>query len=356
MPDPIRLNLQAITATDPLAAWLRSYLHPLLFAAVGLALGALYTLILPQINGVLAASLADWPTLLVMLVLVPLILGWYAWQPSAMLALYQGLLARVSEADGAPARMAALLADEHQVRWWTGLVLALTLVFTAALALRVLPAAGPAAGLLVWVVAALRLLIRCLTIYVLLMCLVRQLILILNLNRLFQQAVVQLNPLHPDRAGGLWIMGRFALHSAGLVMLVGLVLSLQSIGARQGGASLGPEFGVEVAVWMVGGVAAFFLPLVEAHRQMAAARTALLSDIVVELNRHGHELMTRLARRETAEASMEHLEALEDFYALAEAAPVWPFDAETLRRFAGVILLPIVLPAAVDAVINVLMR
>jgi hypothetical protein len=113
---------------------------------------------------------------------------------------------------------------------------------------------------------------------------------------------------------------------------------------------------VEVAACLVGGLAAFFLPLVQAHRQMAAARTALLSEIAAELDRHSQDLMQRLARREAADEIMVHLESLEDFYELADEAPVWPFDAGTLTRFAGVILLPVVLPAAVDALINVLMR
>jgi hypothetical protein len=188
MPDTRRLNLQAITANDPLAAWLRSYLHPLLFAAGGLALGVLYTLVLPQITGTLLASLADWPTLVVMLVLVPIILGWYAWQPAAVLSLYQGLLARVSDSADARARAAAALADEHQAPIWTWLALVLTLLFTAVLAARLWPPDGSALTLTAgigWYCPD-----HCyLTIYTA-MFIVRQMMLTLGLSRLFQLAVV----------------------------------------------------------------------------------------------------------------------------------------------------------------------
>ena len=355
MDSPSRLTLHAIIANDPLALGLRRWLHPIALAAAGLFLGTLYTIILPRFAGVPATvSPGDWPTFVVMLVLVPLILGWYAWQPAAIHNLYQVLLSRVTPTAGGAGRPVASLLILHRSRLGAWLALVVTVLITAALAARLMPSSGWTVGAAAVIIT--RLFIRFITIYTLLMFLVRQLTVTVGINRIFRRAKVKLTPLHPDRAGGLRMMGNFALGSAGLVMVVGSLLSLQYVDARLGGPPLGPEFLVEVLVYLVGGPAVFFLPLLQAHRQMQVARTSLLSEISNEFDQLYQDLKARLSRMEDPAEAMVQLEALEEFYEVAADTPVWPFSVGMLRRFSGIIALPILMPAIVDTIINLMVH
>jgi len=312
---------------------------------------------LPSFAGVLkSGSLADWPNLVVMLILLPLILGWYAWQPLAILKLYQALLSRVEHPQDRTINPSITLLASHKSRGLTWLVLGMSLAATAALALRLSEDTASSWENASFALLAVRLAIRFIIFYALLMFLVRQILVTIVINRFFKKMKVSLNPLHPDESGGWRILGKYTLNSAGLVMVVGLLLSLQYISARWGGSLLGPEFPFEVMFYLLAGPAVFFLPLLQSHKQMLAARNTLLVEIAEEFEQLYQTLISRLAQNKDLTSTLVQLEAVEELYAVISDAPSWPFNFAILSRFGGLIAVPILFPAVVDVIASLIAR
>lgn len=348
-----RLTLQRIIENDPLANWLSRYMNPLRFVAGGLILGSVQMLVLPAFAGVLTtSSLIDWPNLVVMLVLMPLILAWYAWQPFAILKLYQILLSRVPHPQSEGINPVVALLASHRSRGLTWLALVVTLVATTSLALRLFTETVPSWENATLALIVMRLLIRFIIFYALLMFLVRQVLVTVALNRFFKRTRISLNPLHPDQSGGLRILGSFVLNSAGLVMVVGFLLSLQYMAAHWGGSRLGAEFPFVVLSYLLAGPLVFFLPLMQVHKQMLAARNKLLVEIAEEFEQLYQNLMGRLAQNLDVADALVQLDAAEELHAVVSEAPSWPFSLAILSRFSGLIAAPILLPAAVNVVVN----
>jgi hypothetical protein len=353
MKSPTQLTLGKIVAHDPIARRLARHLEPLRFGIAGLLLGCAQTLILPVFAGVLEeGSVVDWPNLVVMLVLMPLILGWYAWQPGAIRNVYETLLARTrTKEEGATSPINTLIAP-HKSTWLTWVVLAVSIAATAALILRLSDTASPSWENATPALLICRLIIRFVTFYSLLMFLLRQILVSVSINRFFRRFQVNFNPLHPDESGGLRILGHYALNSAGLVMMVGLLLSLQFLSARWGGSPLGPEFIFEVLVYLVAGPAVFFIPLMQSHKQMSLARNKLLVEIAEEFEQLYQVIKIRLSRSENLADALIQLDAVEDLYEVVAKAPSWPFSAAILSRFGGLIAIPILIPAIADVLAN----
>ena len=190
-----QLNLQGIVQQDPLARRLIRQLEPVRFMLAGLILGITQTLVLPVFAGVLeSGSLADWYNLVIMLVLVPLILGWYAWQPRAILHLYQTLLERIPPQQQGTANPYIILNASYKYPSLTWLVLAISMGATIALALRLFSAGSASWENATISLFAVRLVIRFITFYTLLMFLTRQIIATVVINRFFRK----LRVTHPS--------------------------------------------------------------------------------------------------------------------------------------------------------------
>src|SRR3954447_11394699 len=87
-----------IDHADPLARLLARFrLTPLLTVIVVAAYGAIYALALPAIFGHLFAaagvvgSLDDWPNLVIILIMEPLVIGYYVWQPAIIQTTFDGI-------------------------------------------------------------------------------------------------------------------------------------------------------------------------------------------------------------------------------------------------------------------------
>src|SRR5215831_14254317 len=93
--------MRHMLAGDPLARWLaRLRFTPYLVTLMVAAYGALHSLVLPAVFGHLRASaqvpgaLDDWPNLVLIVLLVPIDIGYYVWQPAFIQATYDALAAR----------------------------------------------------------------------------------------------------------------------------------------------------------------------------------------------------------------------------------------------------------------------
>jgi len=98
--------LLEILRSDPFARYLKQiHLTPVSFAVVVFIYNLFRNLILPAIFGhlftveqggrTILGVLDDWPVLVNELVMVPVVAGYYLWQPSTMQTLYDGISERI---------------------------------------------------------------------------------------------------------------------------------------------------------------------------------------------------------------------------------------------------------------------
>src|SRR3990172_9056973 len=134
---PIDAALGQMLRGDPLARWLARWrIAPLGFGLIVLAYGLVHALLLPFFFGHLrtatgvVGTLDDWPYLVIMVVVVPLLAAYYVGQPRAIQNVYTGIAERV----GHNAEAAALAADLVRPLGWSGWAWAAVAVSTVQVA------------------------------------------------------------------------------------------------------------------------------------------------------------------------------------------------------------------------------
>jgi hypothetical protein len=227
-------------------------------------------------------------------------------------------------------------------RWWLGIVVILNLlVLLAALVFQ--PSHVP----LFWQFVAF-LLGYVPLLYILYFVLLRVILLIVGINRLFLLFTMQVKPLHADGSGGLGSLGLILWVSVGMIV----AMSLAVVAVTQ----LYPSsFDLEIilAVYSVSVVALVIGWLVLPHRVMVQARTELLQPLTQEYERAIRETMPSIRGDTTAiVAGTERLAALQKRYEqVRESYPTWPIEIVQMRGLAVVLILPVLislLPALFD--------
>lgn len=177
-------------------------------------------------------------------------------------------------------------------------------------------------------------------IYIPLFVLVRILLLIIFINRLFSLFTIQVKPLHPDGSGGMGSLGQI------LWMCAGALLSFALFIFAFRGHSAPPLPLIEIIVYtiiylilivslMIGWLA---LP----HQAMVQARDAILQPLTNEYQRVLMETIPAVGE-ETAQivTGTERLSALKQRYELVrDTFPTWPLQIVEIRRLAVALLLP----------------
>ncbi len=171
------------------------------------------------------------------------------------------------------------------------------------------------------------------------------------LRRLFAATSLRLDPLHPDRCGGLRVLSLFALRFTYLIALCGCGLAILAYSAVKAGTlrtDLLLQFGM--LAYVVLAPTCFFATLGSAHSAMKKEKNHLLASISERFRSMYDQLQTRMRRDEfDLEHEVARIEQIRKLYALTERFPVWPFDAQSLRRFAAAVLSPVI-PVALSIV------
>jgi hypothetical protein len=351
---------------DPLARGLeRLRIRPSVFGLILLAFGLVHTLLLPAIfgylntsdsgGGVVLGALDDWPALVVELVMVPVIAGYYVWQPGTMQAVYYGLAGRLSRGPELVARAAELT---RMLGWpgWGPLAFAVGLL-EAGYALLIYQGYA----IVTWETAnpamlVSLLLIRFLTFYCLVFIVVRQVLMIIGLNRVFLEFAVEIAPLHPDKAGGLRMLGDYVLTTGLIIAAIGLNFGMGLLRLRLNPDVLTAEFYVSMALYFVLSPLVFFMPLIQVHRQMRNAKSRLLAEVAEQFDLEYRKLLDGLRRNELEAGGVPRLEAIQKIYQITDGASVWPFDLGIASKFTAAALLPVLLPFVVELVSRSVMR
>ena len=175
------------------------------------------------------------------------------------------------------------------------------------------------------------------------------LILITNvqvLHRVLGNRKLNINPLHPDGCGGLRPLSRYALNTAYLAAIFGVMIGLieyQFI--TQGLAGINSPLHLLIVLYVVVSLACFFGPLLAAHQGMREAKERLLGAIAKQFQEDYARIQSSLhADAETLKKESAKIQELRSFYTLTNEFPVWPFDVKTLRSYLLSVTTPLIPP------------
>ena len=154
---------------------------------------------------------------------------------------------------------------------------------------------------------------------------------------------LNINPLHPDRAGGLLSLGQYSLKTSYLIAIAGVIAAFALLLViRSSNPSSATFFNAAILLYAIAAPISFFAPLGTARQAMQAAKTELLLHISRQFNRDFQNAYDGLdGNAASLKEHLEKIDQLKKMQSLAEAFPIWPFDIETIRRFILAITSPI---------------
>ena len=343
---------------DPVLRGLQRWKNPGLSLGILVALlGLVHGLLLPVLyghwrtSGGVLGALDDWPYLVIMMGIVPLLAVYYARQPRAIHAVFEGVAQRIGQSTAA----AEFAADAARPLGWRGWLWAAVLVASVQVVLFVLDLQRITTP--IWltvnaVMIASAQPLRFAAFYCLLLILVRQVLTLIGLNRFFARFAVEIAPLHPDRAGGLRVVGDYVLSGALLLALVGLTFGMTLMRGQSNPEVLTPEFYAELVVYLAAIPVIFLLPLWTAHLRMQTAKEKLLMEVAEQFDQEYRTLLGNLRKNKLNLEDVSRVEAVQKVYQIAAGSPEWPFNAEILSKFGAAVLLPIFAPLGVDLLVN----
>ncbi|BAB76913.1 hypothetical protein ACN23B_26140 [Anabaena sp. FACHB-709] len=146
---------------------------------------------------------------------------------------------------------------------------------------------------------------------------------------------LNVNPLHPDRCGGLRSLSDYSLKTAYLITLLGFwvsIISYQTI--TQGSKQDYWYIYFIVILYIFLSLACFFGPLLTAHRGMKKAKEEVLHEIAHQFQIDYSQIHSSLTEdAETLKKRTEKVRELRNFYTMTDEFPIWPFDVQTFRRY-----------------------
>lgn len=200
--------------------------------------------------------------------------------------------------------------------------------------------------------------------YALVLVIVDLVMTIRALNDLLAKQGVRVEPFHPDKAGGLSIVGRFAANLSYLIGTYGLLLFVRILENEQGQIDISSYvFFTGVILYLVLAPIIFFIPLWTTHLAMVAFRDDLLGKIAGKMEATFGDLgvlrqeneMPPEDKEEPVDLDAEQVEKLTKKVQnlnkmrqfVRDNVPVWPFNVGNLRRFYTVVVSPVFSTAVV---------
>ena len=333
---------------DPLARWLwKLGITPLRLGLAVFAYGVVYSLILPAVFGKLDDVFKDWPTLVIVLLITPTFLGYYLWEPFSIQSLYDGISRRV-QAEKYEAEQIARLTRILGRRFWFGFAILAGVLESVYIVYQHATALTDWQNVPLLIVAIVPL--RFLAFYAVAFVLIRETIAIVGVNRFMTIFPVEVAPLHPDKAGGLRILGYYVLARGIILGLVGLLFGMNLLRVRLGLGTLSDEFSFEMAIYAIAAPSLFLLPLWGAHRLMIAARDKIMLEVAQKFEQQYYSSLEHIQAGTLTGEHVGEIESLQKLYEIAEKAPTWPLNMQIVSQFSAAVLLPVFLPMAIDFV------
>lgn len=166
------------------------------------------------------------------------------------------------------------------------------------------------------------------------------------LHRLLKSKKLNVNPLHPDRCGGLQSLSNYSIKTAYLIAILGFWIG--TIGFQyitQGDGQYYWYVGLVVFLYIFLSGACFFGPLLTVHRGMEKAKKELLHKIAGQFEADYAMICNNLGEEaEVLKKKTEKIRELKTFYTLTDEFPVWPFDVQIFRRYLLTVPTPLIVP------------
>jgi hypothetical protein len=270
-----------------------------------------------------------------MLFINPVVLGYYLWSFQAIDRVIQDLEASdVLETD--TSQIDQIVHNAYNRRWRTFLALGSAVSFSILIfATRSgLNNSWTGSGILPALAATIG---TCVMVYMGSMLVLNLITNVWVLHSILGSKEVKLNvnPLHPDRCGGLRSLSNYALKTAYLAAVLGLMVGfIEYQFITQGVGRVYWFVHLIIPLHISLSIACFFGPLLAAHRGMRKAKDELLHEIARQFQTDYSQIRVSLTGdAETFKKGNEKIKELRAFYTLTDEFPVWPFDVQTFRRF-----------------------
>jgi len=178
-------------------------------------------------------------------------------------------------------------------------------------------------------------------------------ILILNLidnirilHRLLKSKKLNVNPLHPDRCGGLKFLSDYSIKTAYLWIWIGAILIAYEVKYITQSIETHYQYiGIITLIYVLLSGTCFFFPLLTVHRGMEKAKKELLYKIARQFEADYAIICNNLDEEaEVLKKRTEKMRELKTFYTLTDEFPVWPFDVQIFRRYLLTVPTPLIVP------------
>ncbi|MDZ8241625.1 MAG: hypothetical protein RMZ69_31560 [Nostoc sp. ChiQUE01a] len=164
------------------------------------------------------------------------------------------------------------------------------------------------------------------------------------LHELLGNKQLKINPLHPDRCGGLSQLSQYSLNTAYLAAIIGSMITLSKYQfISQGIAQEYWYFNFIILLYIPISLICFFGPLLAARKGMRKAKEELLGDIAKQFQADYVQIQKSLSSdAEALKKETAKLQELRSLYTLTNEFPVWPFDVTTFRQYLLSVVTPLV--------------
>ena len=168
----------------------------------------------------------------------------------------------------------------------------------------------------------------------------RILVTVFYMRRLSDEFDLNVQPLHPDRSGGLKPLGDLSFSVDSVLLSVGVWLS---VGLFTAAPSVMWVVYSGIVVYMALATLLFFYPLHKVHHLMSEKKIDLLDRLSRKTNSYYESIYNDVLDedRDVDPEKLRKLNDLEELYRKASDMPVWPFDKETLTKFISTVGFPL---------------
>lgn len=163
------------------------------------------------------------------------------------------------------------------------------------------------------------------------------------LNQILKRKKFNINPFHPDKAGGLNFLGNYSLKVAYLAAIFAIIIVIFIYRYNEAEYYSQWVIFLGIPLYTVVSMGCFLLPLYSSHNGMKKAKGKLLNNISRQLQEAYLEAQNKLNENsETLSDDVDKIQQIRTLYDLTDRFPVWPFDVETKRKYLLAVLTPMV--------------
>lgn len=179
----------------------------------------------------------------------------------------------------------------------------------------------------------------------------------LFLRALVGSAPLRILPLHPDKCGGLRPVGRLGLRNQYTLTILGInivLLVLVWVYYMNRTAPLRDVWIAAAVTYLILGPVIFMAPLLPFRAGMQDAKKEWTHQVARVVRVEIERLRVQIGKNEVTKPDEESIERLRKVGAAIDELPIWPFDPNTLRKFATAYIVPLALPLLGETVRAVL--